>query len=494
VVLLAGCAAPREAVEPPGAAPAPSGTRGPPTAPIARIEPGAHTAPIKRIDTDAAGRLLITGSDDKTVRLWSLPDGKPLKTLRVPIGGGSEGKIYAVAISPDGGTVAAGGWTGYEWDGLNSIYLYEVASGRLVKRLAGLPDVINDLNYSPDARYLAAGLGGTNGIRIYRTHDWEPVYADSNFRDGCYSVDFAADGRLVGTSLDGRLRLYALEAGRFRLVAEQKAPGGSRPYTARFSPDGKQIAVGFDDSTAVNVLDGQSLAFLYAPETRDVDNGDLAKVAWSQDGQYLYGGGRFARAALSPIRRWDESGRGPYRDLPASYSTLAGFESLKRGGWLVYGAQDPAFGVFDATGRKVLDRPSGIADFRGMGGKFLLSRDGRTVQFGLDYWGEQPMRFSLDTREDASLRPPRTELPGIRITDWENVYEPKLNGKPLALEAYERLRSLAVHPGGKRFLLGTEWYLRYFDAEGRELWQLPAPSVAWEVNFKAGYASLRLVS
>lgn len=289
-VLLAGYAAPREAVEPSGAAPAPtSETRGPPTAPIARIEPGGHTAPIRRIDTDAAGRLLVTGSHDKTVRLWSLADGTLLKILRVPIGGVNEGKVFAVAISPDGGMVAAGGLTGSEWDGSDSIYLFDVASGRLIKRLAGLPAVIRDLNYSPDGQYLAAGLGGPNGIRIYRTADWEPAYADPDYGYDCYSIDFAADGRLVSTSLDGQLRLYTLEGGRFHRFAKEKAPGGGEPYTASFSPDGKQIAVGFNDTTTVNVLDGHSLAFLYAP-TRDVDNGNLPIVAWSRDGRYLYAG------------------------------------------------------------------------------------------------------------------------------------------------------------------------------------------------------------
>jgi WD40 repeat protein len=417
VVLLAGCTPFREAVAPPGAAPARSETRGPPTAPIARIEPGGHTAPIKRIDTDAAGRILVTGSDDKTVRLWSLADGTLLKILRVPIGGGDEGKVYAVAIS--GRAYGRGrGSTGYEWDGLASIYLFEVASGRLVKRLAGLPDVINDLNYSQDGQYLAAGLGLKNGIRVYRTPDWEPVYSDPDYGDSCYSVDFAADGRLVSTSYDGHMRLYVFEGEGFRRAAKEKAPGGNKPYTARFSPDGRQIAVGFDGTTAVNVIDGQSLTFRFAPETRDVDNGDLSKVAWSQDGKYLYGGGRFDRAGLNPIRRWDEAGRGSYRDLPASHNTIMDLESLADGR-LGYGAQDPAFGVFDATGRKVLDRPSGIADLRGMGSTFLLSPDGRTAQFGFEQWGERPARFSLDARridtwhgKDASLRPPRTRGAG----------------------------------------------------------------------------------
>jgi len=41
-------------------------------------------------------------SDEKTLRSWKLPEGKLSSTLRPPIGLGHEGKIYAVAMAPDG--------------------------------------------------------------------------------------------------------------------------------------------------------------------------------------------------------------------------------------------------------------------------------------------------------------------------------------------------------------------------------------------------------
>jgi WD domain, G-beta repeat len=77
--------------------------------PILRIETGMHTAAIWRIAVDAQCSLAATGSTDKTVRLWSLPTGRLLRTQRLPIGGGDLGKVGAVAVSPDGKRGAAGG-------------------------------------------------------------------------------------------------------------------------------------------------------------------------------------------------------------------------------------------------------------------------------------------------------------------------------------------------------------------------------------------------
>jgi uncharacterized protein YjiK len=67
--------------------------------------------------------------------------------------------LYAVAISPDGKTIATGGWTGYEWEKTHSIYLFDHDSGRLIQRIPGLPNVIHYLAYSNDGRFLVATVG-----------------------------------------------------------------------------------------------------------------------------------------------------------------------------------------------------------------------------------------------------------------------------------------------------------------------------------------------
>ena len=159
--------------------------------------------------TDAKERFAVTASEDKTVRVWSLPDGKLQRTIWLPSGNGYLGKAYAAALSPDGATIAVGGWTSES--GLNdNIYLFDRASGALVQRLAGLPNVVNHLAFSPDGRRLAAALGGANGIRVFdAANGYRLLPSDSDYGDDSYGVDFDRDGRLVSASLDGFVRLYA---------------------------------------------------------------------------------------------------------------------------------------------------------------------------------------------------------------------------------------------------------------------------------------------
>src|ERR1700732_5398211 len=78
--------------------------------PVLIVDPDMHTDISRTAAADAAGRFLVTGSEDKTVRVWSASDGKLLRTIRIPAGPGYSGRIYAVAMSPDGSIVAAGGF------------------------------------------------------------------------------------------------------------------------------------------------------------------------------------------------------------------------------------------------------------------------------------------------------------------------------------------------------------------------------------------------
>jgi WD40 repeat protein len=455
--------------------------------PMLKIETDMHIAPIMRIGIDSAERYLVTGSDDKSIKVWELRTGKLIKTLRPPIGRGNEGKIYAVAISPDGRYVAGAGWTGYEWDKSLSIYLFDLKTGTLIKRLSGLPMGIAHLTYSKDGRYLAAGLGRNYGIRVYRTDDYSIVKEDRDYGNSVYGFDFSNDGRLVTSSDDGFIRLYDKN---FNLIRKEKASGGEGPFHISFSPDGSKIAVGYEDTPKVDLLSGYDLKKLYSADTGDFSGCGFSNVTFSSEGSYLYAGGNceklFDGAWKSIIRRWDRAGKGSYIDIPVAVNTIFHILPLKGGG-VAFGSGDPSFGIVDAGGRLALYKGNEIADLRNQHDKFQVSYDGSVIRFGYEQWGKSPVVFDAEKREfvdESSVRliKPITEAKGLKITDWKNNYTPKLNGNPIKLKQYEFSRSLAISPDGKKFLLGTEWYLRLFDKDGEEIWNVPAPGAAWAVN------------
>lgn len=471
------------------------------TKPILRIETGMHTAAIRRISVDAENHYLVTGSDDKTVRLWELSTGRLIRVLRPPIGDGKIGMIHAVAISPDGKAIACGGQTGGKGKKKN-IYIFDRETGKIIKRIKGLPNVILHLTFSKDGKYLAATLGGTNGIRIYDTQNYdEPAFSDEDYGNDSYGADFDKDGRLVTTSDDGYIRLYEYKDKKFILFIKEKAPGGNNPFSISFSPDGSRIAVGFEDSPKVEVLSAKDLSVLYSPDTSGVDNGNLVSVSWSSDGKYLYGGGSYYKNNQHPILKWLDEGRGKYMELKGADDTIFHILPLKDGG-IAFGAGSPAFGIINKMDEVVLFKKNSIADFRGNLEGFLISDDGATVDFGYEEKGKSPARFSIPKRllemldergstgESEVLSPPDTSFSeGFRITNWQTRPEspeppepPKLNNTPLELESGETSRNLAISPDRGSFLLGTEWYLRLFNRQGKEIWKIYTPEVVWGVN------------
>ncbi|MGB9823256.1 WD40 repeat domain-containing protein, partial [Thermodesulfovibrio sp.] len=453
-------------------------------------ETGMHTATIWCIAIDEEERFLVTGSYDKTIRVWELRTGRLIKTIRPPVGDGDEGKIYAVAISPDGKEIVASGWTGYEWDNEYSIYIFDRETGRLIKRIKGLPNGIGHLTYSKDGRLLVATLGLNNGIRVYDTKGYIEVFRDTEYGDSSYGADFDRSGRLVTTSDDGYIRLYDKE---FKLIKKKKAPGGKEPYHLSFSPDGTEIVVGYLDSKNVDILSGKDLSHLYSLNTEGVENGNLASVTWLKDGRFVYAGGMWQKLIDNEwkvtIRRWEVKNGSSYIDIPVADNTIMHILPLNNGG-AVFGTYEPSFGIIDPAGRLALSIKGNIADLRGMDDKFLISYDGSIIQFGYEQFGKSPTVFdirekSLISGEKISyqrLNPPITESRIINVTEWKYSFTPKLNGKPIELERYERSRSLAISPDERGFLLGTEWYLRYFDKDGKLLWSVPSPSVTWGVN------------
>jgi len=449
---------------------------------VLRIETGMHTAPIRAAAADAHGQILATASDDKTLRLWSLSTGEPIHVLRPQIGHGAEGELKAVAMSPDGHFVVTGGWTGFEWEKANSLYIFETDTGRLVHRIGGLPEVINQLAWSPDGRHIAAGLAGRNGIRVFEAGDWHEVFADTNYAGPVYGLGFDGSGRLATAAFDGGIRLYDAD---FRIVATAKAPGGARPYSVAWSPNGTALAVGYNDTLSVDILSVPELRRMVAANTSGLSGGSLSRVAWARDGALLAGGAYGSAATGSPIFRWSDDRKAKRQMLPAGDGTVMGIVPLADGGF-VYVTADPSIGRYDAQLKRVRQRQSDIADFRGQLDHLRVSIDGSRVAFGLEKGGGKPAWFETDARRLVTGNPPgdlrSADVTSLPVQGWRNDIAPSLSGKPLALEKNETSRSLAIAPDRQSFVLGTEWHLRRFDRNGEVTWSVALPYPAWAVN------------
>jgi WD40 repeat protein len=461
--------------------------------PQLRIEAGMHTGVIRGIDVSADGRLLVTGSDDKTVRLWSLPEGRLLKILRVPMGRGFGGKIFAVAISPDGRTVAAGGWDAYRSQNENNhfVYLFDTVSGGLAKRLGPLPNVVVDLAFSPGAERLAAGLGGKNGVRVWTApFDGEPM-TDSGYGDSIYGLAFdrSGSGRFATTSWDGMIRLYDRD---LALAPETAtAPGGKYPLRIAFSPDGDTLAVGYGDTTNVDLLSVPNLVRVHAVETGFAGNGDLGKVAWSADGGSLYASGSYDDGTgYSPVLRWAGSGQGMHVALDGPHDSITELAVLPLGG-VAFGSADPAFGIFDADGKRRLFQGPVTADMRvKRDGHFRGAPDATGVWFGLkvrsgDSWLFDAGRLTFEKAPEppADYIAPVTST--LNIANWTDQTGSTLDRQALGLGPQEIARSLAIAPDAKSFILGAEWSIYRFDAEGRQMWSNSVEGLAWGVNLSA---------
>ncbi len=458
--------------------------------PILRVETGMHTTLIRRVVVDAPRNRLITSSDDKTARVWQMPEGRLLSILRVPVDGGHEGQLFGVAVSPDGRRVATAGWTGWDWDGKGSIYVFDADTGDLVTRFPDLDETIGALVWSPDGRYLAVGLQGRAGFRVLRADTGQVVASDPQYNDKILDIDFSIHGRIVVTALDGMVRLYAPD---FRLIGRRAIPGGTKPISVRHSPDGEQIAIGYLDGPVISIVSARDLSLLAQPSTATIENQvNFATVAWSSDGNFVYGGGDYRGTGLNPLYRWPDRGRGAPQRQPLQRNRITEIQQMADG-YMAFASEDPGVGVVSPTGQVVAYRGPDIVNFSAARTQVHVSADGTVIAYPVSVDGGVRHSFSVFAGADQStaavpavpVSPPRESAPGVSVLNWKDEYAPTINGNRLVLDDYEMSRSYAIAPDGRSVLLGTEWAVRRLDLQAKEIWSQHLPAVAWSVNISA---------
>ncbi len=460
--------------------------------PMLLLDPGMHVDPIQKMAMDRDERILATISLDKTVRIWKLPNFQLWKTLRVPMISGGEGRMNALAVSPTGGIVAAAGDTCRSWNLSYCIYVFNTQSGRVHYKIAGLPEQVTDMAFSPDGQYLAAVMADRGGMRVFRVSTGQLAAQDSRYGGTANSVRFSPSGKVVSTSQDGKVRLYDSS---FRMEQSKQIPPGITPQGAFFSPDSHKIAVAFLGKPIVSVLSAKDLEILYLPDMTGV-SGEIVTLAWSSDGKGLYGAGKHTAKFKRMLRWWsqggqtDNAGKGEFIDIPVSVAPVQAILPLKEGG-LVFTSLSSALGQVDSQGFLGIVRKYPNALFPRCLGFLQISPSGGTVSFPMNpentvngVFSLSHMQFSINSSQTTGLMVPKRRASRINLkASMENDHlRLNLDGRDIDVPGNEEISCFAMANDERFFVASTDSALHMYDGSGTLRWRVAVESSIRALN------------
>ena len=185
-----------------------------------------HTDWVKSLTFSPDGMLLISGSYDKTVKLWDIQAGGTVKTFH-----GHTDSVCSVSISSDCATIASGSLD-------QAIRLWDVGSGECCGVTDGLNGSVNTVSFSPLDPQLLLSTSGDHTVRRWDAngHQAGPTYGGDHVVFSLDGTHFISWGGRVATVRDSDSGVVA---------AELQAPGGDFRCCC-FSPSNEYVAGGVD--------------------------------------------------------------------------------------------------------------------------------------------------------------------------------------------------------------------------------------------------------
>ncbi len=198
-----------------------------------------HTNRVYSVAFSPDGNTLASGGGRQamtSLRLWDVTTGQSIATLT-----GHEWVIYSVAFSPDGNTLASG-------SGDDTIRLWDVVTGEHKQTLTGHTGSVRSVAFSPDGNTLASG-SSDDTIRLWDVVTGEHKQTLTGHTGSVRSVAFSPNGNtLASGNTDGTIHLWDTVTG----ANQRTFTGHTRLVrSTAFSPDGTTLASGNEDGTVL---------------------------------------------------------------------------------------------------------------------------------------------------------------------------------------------------------------------------------------------------
>src|SRR6266550_3668395 len=287
-----------------------------------RIVPtNAHNNGTTTVKFSPDSQFLASGGRDGTVKLWHVPDMTLINTF---LGGpGYNARVFAVVFSPDGKFLAAGGQAGAQ--------IINLSDGS-VQRLAG-SGTVEALAISPDGLTLAGGFFTfPYEINFWRFSDGTLLKTIEANNQPINALAFQPDGQVIASGggddqYSGIVRFFRVsDSTELGFFPQDPNNGSSYVTSIAYSPDGQLVAYARADQLTVVTRN----PFFCRPEMSSTDEtfpaeggSDMVKVSAC--------GGSWSAGSNADWIKITEGERG-VGDGAVSYSVEANTSSQTRTG------------------------------------------------------------------------------------------------------------------------------------------------------------------